>query len=450
VRYGAEARPRRSRGHARIHTPLLFLLLSLLGACKSESDEKVVTLRFWGMGREGEVVEQLVPEFERRNPGIRVTVQQIPWTAAHEKLLTAVVGDAVPDVAQLGNTWVPEFQALGALEDLGPRVKNSRVVDPADYFPGIWDTNVVEGRLYGIPWYVDTRVLFYRPDLMAAAGYPRPPTTWAQWRDAMRRMKARMGPGGHPILLPTNEWPQPVILGMQTGADLLRDGGRRGNFRDPEFRRGFEFYVSLFREGLAPRVSSTEVSNRYQEFARGNIGMVITGPWEIGEFRDRVPAGVPWATAPLPGPDGPGTSTAGGSSLVLFRGSERRDAAWKLVEFLSAPEQQVRFSELTGDLPARRGAWTSPKLTGDPHVRAFRDQLERVRPLPKVPEVEQIVTRVFEQGERAVRGQATVDAALAALDADVDRLLEKRRWMLDRRERERRAAGGGGIDGGHR
>jgi multiple sugar transport system substrate-binding protein len=428
---------------------LPFLLLAtLLGACGSESDEKVVTLRFWGMGREGEVVEQLVPEFERQNPGIRVTVQQIPWTAAHEKLLTAVVGDAVPDVAQLGNTWVPEFQALGALEDLGPRVRKSRVVDPGDYFPGIWDTNVVDGRLYGIPWYVDTRVLFYRPDLLAAAGYPEMPKTWAQWRDAMRRMKARMGPGGHPILLPTNEWPQPVILGMQTGADLLRDGGRRGNFRDPEFRRGFEFYVSLFREGLAPRVSSTEVSNRYQEFARGNIGMVITGPWEIGEFRDRIPAGVPWATAPLPGPDGPGTSTAGGSSLVLFRGSQRRDAAWKLVEFLSAPEQQVRFSELTGDLPARRGAWTSPKLVGDPHVRAFREQLERVRPLPKVPEVEQIVTRVFEQGERAVRGQTTVDGALAALDADVDRLLEKRRWMLDRRERERRAAGG--TDGGHR
>lgn len=396
-----------------------------------------MTIRFWAMGREGEVVEQLVPEFERQNPGIRVEVQQIPWTAAHEKLLTAFVGGATPDVAQLGNTWVPEFQALDALEPLDSRAAGSEAVRKDDYFPGIWATNVVEGQSYGVPWYVDTRVLFYRPDLMAAAGYPQPPRTWAQWLDAMRRMKARMHPGQHPILLPTNEWPQPVILGMQSGGTLLRDDGRYGAFRDPAFRRGFEFYVTLFREKLAPAVSATEISNRYQEFARGNVAMMITGPWEMGEFASRVPKDVPWATAALPGPDGPGVSLAGGSSLVVFRASARKEAAWRFVEFLSRPEQQVRFYGLTGDLPARRSAWTAPELAENEHAAAFRDQLERVRPLPMVPEAELIVNRVFEQGERAARGQATVDQALSALDAQVDRLLEKRRWMMDRRAEAR-------------
>ena len=66
------------------------------------------------MGREGEVLSDLVPAFEEEHPGIRVQVQQIPWSAAHEKLLTAFVGDATPDIAMLGNTWVPEFVALGA------------------------------------------------------------------------------------------------------------------------------------------------------------------------------------------------------------------------------------------------------------------------------------------------------------------------------------------------
>ncbi len=70
------------------------------------------------MGREGEVVQKLMPEFERRHPGLRLRVQQIPWSAAHEKLLTAYAGDAMPDIFQLGNTWVPEFVALGALIDL--------------------------------------------------------------------------------------------------------------------------------------------------------------------------------------------------------------------------------------------------------------------------------------------------------------------------------------------
>jgi multiple sugar transport system substrate-binding protein len=410
---------------------VLALLPLLAAGCGGGGEADVQVIRFWAMGREGEVVEALVPEFERRNPGIRVQVQQIPWSAAHEKLLTAFVGGATPDVSQLGNTWVPEFQALGALEPLDARASASRSVRRADYFEGIWDTNVIEGRTYGLPWYVDTRVLFYRPDLMAAAGHPDPPTTWAGWVDAMRAMKARMGPGQHPILLPTNEWPQPVILGMQAGSGLLRDGDRYGDFRNPAFRRGFDLYISLFREGLAPRVSASEISNRYQEFERGNVAMFITGPWEIGEFTNRV-KGVPWATAPLPGPDGPGVSLAGGASLVLFRASERKEAAWKLIEFLSEPAQQVRFYELTGDLPARRSAWQSPALAANAHAAAFRSQLDGVVPLPKVPEAEQIVNRVFEQGERAARGQATVDEALAALDGEVDRLLEKRRWMLSR------------------
>ncbi|HEU0013872.1 MAG TPA: sugar ABC transporter substrate-binding protein [Longimicrobium sp.] len=406
-----------------------------LAGCGGGGGGDETVIRFWGMGREGEVVGELVPEFERLNPGIRVDVQQIPWSAAHEKLLTAFVGGATPDVSQLGNTWVPEFQALDALEELEPWVARSASVPRADYFPGIWATNVVDGRTYGIPWYVDTRVLFYRPDLLAAAGYPEPPRTWEEWRAALRALKQRMGPERWPVLMPTNEWPQPVILGMQAGAPLLRDGGRYGWFRDPRFRQGFEFYVSLFREGLAPAVSASEISNRYQEFAQGNVAMVITGPWEIGEFSTRVPADVPWATAPLPGPDGPGSSLAGGASLVLFRASKHKEAAWKFVEFLSRPETQVRFYRLTGDLPARRSAWQDTALSANRHARAFRQQLDRVVPLPQVPEAEQIVSKVFEQGERAARGQATVDQALAALDGEVDRLLEKRRWLLARRER---------------
>src|SRR5690606_21747620 len=267
--------------------------------------------------------------------------------------------------------------------------------------------------------------LFYRTDILAAAGYDSVPSTWEGWREALRRMKAVMGPARHPILLPTNEWPQPVILGMQGGAPLLRDDGRYGSFRDPRFRAGFEFYVSLFREGLAPAVSAPEIANRYQEFAEGNVAMMITGPWEIGEFRRRLPAELQdrWMTAPLPGPDGPGLSLAGGSSLVVFRRSPRKDAAWKLIEFLSEPAQQVRFYELTGDLPPRREAWADPALAGNPYARAFREQLERVVPLPKVPEAELIVTKVFEQGERAARGAASVDEALRALDAEVDRIL---------------------------
>ncbi|MEO8192337.1 MAG: sugar ABC transporter substrate-binding protein [Gemmatimonadales bacterium] len=409
--------------------------LVIVAACSPASTDQRATLRLWAMGREGEVVSQLVPEFERQHPGIRVQVQQIPWTAAHEKLLTAFVGDATPDIAMLGNTWVPEFVALNALEPLDALVAASRDVTRSDYFPGIWNTNVVDSVTYGIPWYVDTRVLFYRTDLLANAGYDRMPSTWAEWEKAMRRIKSRMGPQQYPLLIPITEWAPTVILGLQAGSPLLRDNGRFGAFSQPPFLKAFNFYVGLFRDSLAPALSSTEISNLYQEFERGNIAMYISGPWQIGEFSNRLPKSMQdkWMTAPLPGVEGPGVSLAGGASLSLFRKSLHKRDAWALMEYLSRPDIQIKFSRLTGDLPPRRTAWLDSSLAGNRYARAFREQLDRVMPTPQVPEWEQIATKVFEHGERAVRGKQTPKEAMVALDHDVDNLLEKRRFLLSRR-----------------
>jgi multiple sugar transport system substrate-binding protein len=414
--------------------PLLAILMLALGplAGCGQQDEGV-TLHFWAMGREGEVVQELTAAFERENPTIRVEVQQIPWTAAHEKLLTAYVGRSTPDLAQLGNTWISEFVALRAIEPLTARLAAGSEVDAADFFPGIWQTNLIGTTCYGVPWYVDTRVLFYRRDLLARAGYDSIPASWAGWRDAMAALKREVGPDRFAIFLPLNEWAQPVILGLQAGSPLLADRDTRGAFSGPDFRRAFHFYVDLFRAGLAPPVGNNEIANIYQEFARGYFGMYITGPWNLGEFQRRLPAELQdtWATAPLPGPGGDHrVSLAGGASLVLFGRSRHKDEAWRLIEFLCQPRQQARFYELSGDLPAVREAWHQARLAAGPRTRAFWEQLQRVVPMPKVPEWEQIAIRVQELAELAVRGDVPVDSVLARLDRDVDRILEKRRWLI--------------------
>ena len=417
---------------------LCLLTFLVFAGCGPRTDDGTVTLGFWGLGREGEVVGEMVPELERLHPELRVDAQQIPWSAAHEKLLTAFVGDAAPDLAQVGNTWIPELAAIGAIEPLDPYLRGSRVPE-ADYFPGIWDTNVVDGHVWGIPWYVDTRLLYYRTDLLAEVGYPEMPRTWSGWFEAMRRLEARAGENGFALLLPTDEWQPPIAFGFQKGAPLLRDGDRWGGFNEPRFRSAFDFYLELYRRGLAPTVSNSQAGNLYQQFAAGTFAMYISGPWNLGEFQRRLPPEMQdhWATAPLPAPDGapwPGTSVAGGASLVIFRSSQRKAEAWKMIEYLSQPEQQVRFFQLTGDLPARRSAWSTPELAGDPQARAFWQQLQRVQSTPKVPEWEQIATLFFERAEAAVRGRTTADKALAILDRDVDRLLEKRRFLLERKQ----------------
>lgn len=408
-------------------------MLVLAGACRTVPDNSI-TLRFWAMGAEGEVVAQMMPEFERENPGVHVRVQTMPWSAAHEKLLTSFVGEATPDVAQLGNTWVPEFQAIHALEPLESYIARSNVVRPDAFFRGIWDTNVIDDTTFGIPWYVDTRVIFYRKDLLAKAGYPSIPDTWAGWRSAMEAVKRQQGLTRYAIFLPTNEWAQPMVLGLQAGSPILKDGGRYGAFSDSAFARAFDFYLSLFRDHLAPVAGTNDVANVYQEFSRGMFAMWITGPWNVGEMRKRLPAELQhaWGTAPLPGPtgDASGVSLAGGSSIVIFHASPHKEAAWKLVEYLARPEQQLRFSRLTGDLPASIAAWRDSSLSGDEHFRAFYTQLQRVRPIPKVAEVEIISSKLIEASESVIRGHVPPQRALASLDRDVDQILEKRRWIL--------------------
>ena len=410
--------------------------VSGLLAAGCASRESPDTLRFWAFGREGEVVAQLVRDFEREHPGVHIRVQQIPWSAAHEKLLTAHVGDASPDLAQMGNTWVPEMVTLGALVPLDSLVRTAPDMDSTGHFPGIWATNVVDGHVFGVPWYVDTRVLFYRTDILARAGYSRMPDNWTDWHAAMRAITRVMGPGHYAIYLPLNEWPPQVILGLERGSPLISPDGH-GVFADSAFAQAFDFLLSLYHEGLAPPVSNTEIANLYQEFGRGTFAMYITGPWNIGEFRRRLPPELQraWTTAPLPGPTGPasGVSLAGGSSLVLFRSSKHKAVAWELMRYLSRPDVQLRFYQLTGDLPARREAWNDSILARDREAQAFRMQLGRAVPTPMIPEWEEVTTKVMDETEAAVRGGITPAQALHALDRDVDRLLERRRYLLARR-----------------
>ncbi|MEO8602330.1 MAG: extracellular solute-binding protein, partial [bacterium] len=296
--------------------------------------------------------------------------------------------------------------------------------------------NQLDGRTWGLPWYVDTRLLFYRSDVLRAAGWAQAPVDWAGWRAAMASIKQRGGPSRYPLLLPVSEWQPPVILALQRGAGLLRDGDRYGDFESAAFRAAFTFYLDFFRDGLTPASAEGQIANLYQDFADGFFSIYITGPWNLGEFAARLPAELQeaWTTAPMPAPSAAeaGISIAGGASLAVSSQTAQAEAAWQLVEFLADADRQLQFYRLTGDLPARRSAWQAGQLAEAPRVAAFWQQLQHVRTPPKIPEWERIATTITRYAEAAVRGDLSVDAALAGLDRDVDRILAKRRWLLDR------------------
>jgi multiple sugar transport system substrate-binding protein len=382
------------------------------------------------MGAEAEHMADLLAALPRAGlPPVRV--QPLPWSAAHEKLLTAFAGGSLPDLGQAGNSWLAELTAIGAIEPV-PVALEPLV---AGQFPGVVETNRIDGRLMALPWYVDTRLQFYRSDLFERAGFASPPENWDDWKSALHKVRNDNGGQGFAILLPINEYEHLTQMALSSGAGFLNPQGTLGAFRAPAFRRALAFYKSLFDEGLAPIAGAAQISNVWNEFARGYFAVYPSGPWTIGDMKTRLPAALQhsWATAPFPGPDGPGRSTPGGSSLVVYRATREPAAAWRLIGELVAPASQQRLQQLTGDLPPTRAVWTSTGLMSDPITEAFARQLDRTTPLPKVPEWERIATEMQTVAELAVRGRLTIDEAVTEMDKRADRLLEKRRWMLSRK-----------------
>lgn len=416
----------------------VFLFTVLSGVSCRASSDKTETIKFWAMGNEGEMVRQLIPEFERLNPNIHVDVQQIPWTAAHEKMLTAFAGESTPDVCQLGNTWLPEFSVLHSLEPLDRFAAATPNIRLDDFFEGVFKTNVIDSSLVGIPWYVDTRVMFYRKDLLREAGFAAPPATWDEVLklcDAMKRSARAKGITRYPFFLPTGEWVPAIILGMQAGGHFLKDDNTRGNFSGPQFHKAFELLAEFYHKEYSPSGMQL-ITNMYNAFSDGLLTMYITGPWNIGEFSRRIPPNLQseWMTAPLPSMDSisPGISLPLGTSLSLFHRSRHKEAGWKLIEFLTSRDQSIAFYKITGNLPPRKSAWNDSLLAQNKYIQAFYKQLQRVDPLPQVAEWEQIVIKLQLYVEYVATQTLTVDEALRKFDDEVDQMLEKRRWLAQR------------------
>ena len=399
--------------------------LALAGCSRRSGSD----LEFWAMGAEAEKMADLLAALPRSGlPPVRV--QPLPWSAAHEKLLTAYAGGSLPDLGQIGNSWIAELAAIDAIEPVPDALEH--LVD--GQFPGVVETNRINGRLMALPWYVDTRLQFYRKDLFAEAGFETLPDRWDDWKAALHAVRAKNGGQGYAILLPINEYEHLTQMALSSGATLLNADGTRGAFRAPEFRRAIGFYKSLFDEKLAPIAGAAQISNVWNEFARGYFAVYPSGPWTIGDMKSRLPAQLQrsWATAPFAGPDGPGRSTPGGSSLVVYKSTRDANASWRLITELVTPAGQQQLQKLTGDLPPTRAVWGASGLMSDPITEAFARQLDRTSPLPKVPEWERIATEMQTVAELFVRGRMSIDEAVTEMDKRADRLLEKRRWMLSR------------------
>lgn len=375
-----------------------LLALSVGLPLRAETPRELVV---WAMGEEGKKIQVLARRFEAENPGVTVRTQAVPWDAAYEKLLTSVVGNIPPDVCQLGTTWMAGFVKMGALDEFPMEDNRFPHLKESLFFPGSWNTTLYEGQSYGVPWYVDTRVLFYRKDLLNRAGFTTPPATWEELKAAALALKALPDIAGphYGLSLGVKDWGALAMFVWQNGGDILQPAS-------VEFREALETYVSFFREGLSPKELAAEV-DLLHAFKTGYFPMFISGPWMVELIRSDMPNFKDkWSVSILPGKK-TRASFVGGANLVVFKDSPHKDLAWTFVDFMSRPEVQVEWYRITKDLPPTPAAWEADEFQKDPLLQTFGLQMGTAISPPNIAQWEEVTESISNALERAILVQNT-------------------------------------------
>jgi multiple sugar transport system substrate-binding protein len=376
--------------------------------------EATGTIEVWAMGTEGEVLQDFSAAFEEANPEATVEVTAVPWESAHDKLAGAIASGETPDVSLIGTTWMGEFAEAGGLM---PTPEN--LVDEEDFFPGAWASTEVGGTSYGVPWYVETRVLYYRSDLAEQAGWDEAPKTWDELKTFAQDMESKAGAEYGLNLQPgqTGSWQTMLPFAWSNGASLTDESGSEYTIDSPEMAEALDYYTSYFDEGLSP-TRLLDPGELESGFAKGDYAAFISGPWHAGLVEDAGVKPEQYEVATIPSPDGEqGSSFVGGGDLAVFNDSDNADSAWKYVQWLSEAETQQAFYEEVGDLPAVQSAWETGELAEDEQLQVFGTQLETAVSPPAVPTWEQVAGAIDSITEQAAKTDLSSDEAVAEMQS---------------------------------
>ncbi|GAB6928835.1 sugar ABC transporter substrate-binding protein [Paenibacillus sp. JCM 10914] len=381
------------------------------------SGEGKKELKVWLMGDETD--ETLIKQYEEDNPGVKISVQSIPWGSAHDKLLTAVASKSGPDVVQMGTTWIPEFAQAGALLDLTPYLEQYPNLKPENYFDGAVQTMSYDDKVVGIPWYVETRVLFYRTDILAEMGYPEGPKNWDELKDAGEKLAAR-GNGNYAITIDAKDMNYLSMFAWQNGSVMI-DEDRQPHFNEPPFVEAMEFLKSFYDTGMTPLASDLDL---FAAFKDGQFPMFISGPWMIQGIKDKAPEiEGKWATTVLPAKES-NTSFLGGANMSVFNSTKNAEEAVKFISFMSEQESQLTNYDVSKNLPAIKSAWEDERFQ-DPIFATFGVQLENAQPVPFIKEWDAISQEAIGAFERITVGGADIQSEMDQLNAKATNLLSK-------------------------
>jgi N,N'-diacetylchitobiose transport system substrate-binding protein len=332
--------------------------------------------------------EDVAAAFEEQT-GATLDVQFVQWAEAKDRFTTAIAGDTLPDVAEVGTTWTPEYAEAGVLLDVTDRVDETGLRE--DFVPALVEAGTYDGGLYGMPWYSGVRSIVYRTDVFEAAGITELPTTWDELVEvAATIQEAEPEMLAFPIAGDSEYGVDAFIWGAGGEVATETDGEWSSQLTTPEAREGIAFYTGLATEhGFSTPAASTwnEVDLR-DSFTAGEAAMIISGNWTPGALIEANPdlEGNIGAFA-IPGQNGGvNPSFLGGSHLGIFNTTDNEELSWAFVELMTTGEFADQWGEQSNFFPATLSSLEAVQAEEDPLVAPFALQMaEGGRTVPVTP-----------------------------------------------------------------
>ncbi len=319
------------------------------------------------------LVTSLVERFNQSQKDFEVKVEFVPQAQARQKLISAISAGSPPDVCQVWDNWVGQFQGMGAVEDLTARVKSWKHHE--DVQATAWQTVTVGNQIVSLPLALTLDGIYYRTDRLKELGLkaPQPDWTWDEFlKFAQAFTKAdknqygygMRGAGTWAVLYPS-EW------AYANGAEVLKDGKVAINQKEAVDALTWYLDLALKHKVTPPSAATDGFVEIVETFGRGVTSMYQHNSGSVGQQKKNVGA-ANFATLPLPiGPAKKRASFYFSETLTAFKGGRNKEGAWQFMTFLLDDEPSLMYCKTLGLLPARKSIIAKPEFADDPALSGF-------------------------------------------------------------------------------
>ncbi len=332
---------------------------------------QAVDLHVWQFSIDEEQARPLVAQFEKKYPHIKIHMQQLSWDFGNDKIITSLISGNAPDVFEIGSTWGPHFSQSGVLKEITEETQPYR-----DHYL-MWEPVTVQSKIYGFPWLVGTRFLFYNKTLFQKAGLDpnHPPKTWAELVTAAQKIKA-LAPDTYGYGIAVAEefapWQTFIPYLWNSGGDVLSKDWKTIALNSQAARQTLAFYQTLKPTALLNRQEQID-----QLFAAGKVGMMLSGAWNfksIQKTNSKLEYAV--STVPVPQLSQSSTSFGGGEMLVILNKTKYPKEAFEFVRFLTSYDVELLLSRTQRNvLPSLKTALKDPFFRQDSKMKGFAEQM---------------------------------------------------------------------------